>query len=117
MEAFVFLLLVVIAVCFVVPLVAIAKATGARRSVEGLETRLRSLEAELQMLKRAPGEMAVDRSTAAKRELAEGEPFVSAPIAEPPEARPVSVPPPLPEEVMAAAASAPPPSAPPRPPS
>jgi uncharacterized membrane protein len=116
MEAFVFLLLVVIAVCFVVPLVAIAKATSARRSVEGLETRLRSLEAELQMLKHAPGELAAERSPAAKRETVEGEPFVSPPIAKSPEVQPASVPPPLPEEIMAAAASAPPP-APPQPPS
>ena len=58
MEALVLLLLVVIAVCFVLPLVAIAKATGARRSVEEFETRLRSLEAELQRLKHAPGELA-----------------------------------------------------------
>jgi Predicted membrane protein (DUF2339) len=116
MEAFLFLLLVVIGVCFVLPLIAIAKATRARRSVEEFETRLRSLEAELQMLKGAPGEMTADRSPAAQTETAEGEHFVSPPIAEPPEARPLSVPPPLPEEVIAAATSAPPPPAPPRPP-
>ena len=66
MEAFVFLLLVVIAVCFVLPLVAIAKATGARRSVEGFEKRFRSLEAELQALKHVPGELRAGQSPAAK---------------------------------------------------
>src|SRR4029453_243593 len=115
MEALVFLLLVVIAVCFVLPLVAIAKATRARRSVEEFETRLRSLEGELQMLKHAPDVLRVDQSPAAKSEMAEGEPFVSVSIAEPPEARPASVPPPLPEEVMAAPASAPQPPSPPKP--
>ena len=107
MEALVLLLLVVIAVCFVLPLVAIAKATGARRSVEEFETRLRSLEAEIQTLKHAPGELAAERLAAAKSEMAEGEPFVSPPVAETPEVRPASIPPPLPEEVMAATASAP----------
>src|SRR4029453_1342897 len=115
MEALVFLLLVVIAVCFVLPLVAIAKAARARRSVEEFETRLRSLEGELQMLKHAPDVLRVDQSPAAKSEMAEGEPFVSVSIAEPPEARPASVPPPLPEEVMAAPASAPQPPSPPKP--
>src|SRR5438034_464463 len=115
MEALVFLLLGVIAVCFVLPLVAIAKAASARRSVEDFETRLRSLEAELQMLKQAPGEPAAERPFEAKKETetAEREPFVSLPIAESLEARPVSVPPPLPEEVIAAAASAPSPMPPP----
>jgi Predicted membrane protein (DUF2339) len=115
MEALVFLLLLVIAVCFVLPLVAIAKATRARRSVADFETRLRSLEGELQMLKHAPDVLRVDQSPAAKSEMAEGEPFVSVSIAEPPGARPASVPPPLPEEVMAAAASAPQPPSPPKP--
>ena len=115
MEAFVFLLLVVIAMCFVVPLVAIAKATAARRSVEDFETRLRSLEGELEKLKHAPGELAAERSPAAKSEMAEGERFVSTPIAESPEVRPASVPPPLPEEIMAAAASAPRPPLAPKP--
>src|SRR5437016_9123085 len=114
METLVFLLLVGIAVCFVIPVVAITKATGARRSVEELETRLRSLEAELQMLRHAPGEPAAERPFAAKREAAEGEPFVSPPIVKSPEVRPTSVPPPLPKEVMAAATSATPP-APPQP--
>src|SRR5207249_9615778 len=97
MEALVFLLLGVIAVCFVLPLVAIANAASARRSVEDLETRLRSLEAESQMLKQAPGEPTVERLFEAKKETetAEREPFVSLPIAESLEARPVSVPPPL----------------------
>src|SRR5437667_11536441 len=115
MEALVFLLLVVIAVCFVLPLVAIAKAASARRSVEDFETRLRSLEAELQMLKQAPGEPAAERPFAAKKETAEGEPFVLPPIVKSPEVRPASVPPPLPKEVMAASTSATPP-APPQPP-
>jgi hypothetical protein len=115
MEAFVFLLLVVIAVCFVLPLVAIAKATGARRSIEKFETRLRNLEGQLQMLKHAPDVMRADQSPAAKSETTEGGTFVSAPIAEPPKARLASVPPPLPKEVMAAAASAPQPPSPPKP--
>src|SRR4029453_2414912 len=116
MEALVFLLLVVIAVCFVVPLVAIAKANAARRSVEDFETRLRSLEGELQRLKHAPGELAADRSPAAKIEMAEGEPFVSPPPAEFSEIRPTSVPPPLPQEVLTAATSVSSP-VPPQPPS
>ncbi|HZA38565.1 MAG TPA: DUF2339 domain-containing protein [Candidatus Baltobacteraceae bacterium] len=115
MEAFALLLLIVIAACFVLPLVAIAKAASARRSVEDFKTRLRNLEAELQTLKRAPGEPSAERPFAAERETAEREPFV-APIATPSEARPVSVPPPLPEEVAAVATSTPPPI-PPQPPS
>ena len=109
MEALVFLLLAVIAVCFVLPLVAIAKATSARRSVEDLETRLRGVEAALQMLRRPPGEPTTEPPFETKKETetAEHEPFVSPSIAESLEARPVSVPPPLPEEVMAAAASRP----------
>ena len=107
MEAFVFLLLLVIAVCFVLPLIAIAKATSARRSVEGFEKRFRGLEAELQALKHVTSELRADRSPAAKGEMAEGEPSVSAPIVDRPEARLTSVPPPLPEEVMAATASVP----------
>ena len=117
MEALVFLLLIVIAVCFVLPLVAIAKATGALRSVKDFETRLRSLEAELQMLKHPPGEPTTERTFAAKeeRETAEGEPFVSPPIALPSRIEPSSVPPPLPEEVITAATSVAPPE-PPQPP-
>src|SRR5438128_1766229 len=118
MEALVFLLLLIVAVCFVLPLIAIAKATGARRSVEDFETRLRSLEVELQMLRRPPGEPTAERPFDAKKEAktAEREPFVSPPIVESPEERPASVPPPLPEEVLAAATSAPPPGS-PKPPS
>src|SRR3989475_1711205 len=116
METIVFLLLLGIAVCFVLPLVAIAKAAGARRSVEDFEARLRSLEAELQLLRHAPGEPETERPFAAEKETAEGEPFVSPPIVKSPEVRPASVPPPLPKEVMAAAASVSPP-APPQPPS
>jgi hypothetical protein len=118
MEALVFLLLLIVAVCFVLSLIAIAKATGARRSVEDLETRLRGLEAGLQMLRRPPGEPTAERPFAAKKEMetAEREPFVSPPIVESPEVRPASVPPPLPEDVLAAATSAPPPG-PPKPPS
>src|SRR5947207_4132780 len=109
MEALVFLLLAIIAVCFVLPLVAIAKATSARRSVEDLETRLRGVEAALHMLRRPPGEPTTEPPFETKKETetAEHEPFVSPSIAESLEARPVSVPPPLPEEVMAAAASRP----------
>src|SRR6266498_5083845 len=75
MEALVFLLLIVIAVCFVVPLVAIAKAGSALRSVKDFETRLRGLEAELQMLRRPHGEPTKEETSAAKeeRETAEGE--------------------------------------------
>src|SRR5205809_1495601 len=116
METIVFLLLLGIAVCFVLPLVAITKANRARRSVEDFETRLRSLEAELQILRHAPGQLGAERPFAAEKETAEREPFVSPPIVKSPEVRPTSVPPPLPEEVLAAAASGPP-SAPPQPPS
>ena len=116
METIVFLLLLGIAVCFVVPVVAITKANRARRSVEEFEARLRSLEAELQLLRHAPGKPAAERPFAAEKETAEGEPFVSPSIVKSPEIRPTSVPPPLPKEVMAAATSAPPP-APPQPPS
>jgi len=116
METIVFLLLFGIAVCFVVPVVAITKANRARRSVEEFEARLRSLEAELQLLRHAPGEPETERPFAAEKQTAEGEPFVSLPIVESPEVRPASVPPPLPKEVLAAAASRPPP-APPQPPS
>src|SRR6266576_3684853 len=117
MEALVFLLLIVIAVCFVVPLVAIVKATGALRSVKDFETRLRSLEAELQMLKRPSGEPTTERTFAAKEEMetAEGEPFVSPAIAPPSQIGPSSVPPPLPEEVITAATSVAPPEPPPPP--
>src|SRR6266576_6190654 len=115
MEALVFLLLIVIAVCFVVPLVAIVKATGALRSVKDFETRLRTLEAELQMLKRPSGEPTTQRTFAAKEEMetAEGEPFVSPAIAPPSQIGPSSVPPPLPEEVITAATSVAPPEPPP----
>ena len=106
MEALAFLLLVVIAVCFVVPLIAIAKAAAVRRSVENFETRLRSLEAELQMLRRAPAESAAEQPFAAKTEAAEREGFVSPLVAQPLELQPTSVPPPLPQEVIAAATSA-----------
>src|SRR5712691_2524153 len=112
METLVYLLLLIIAICFVLPLVAIAKATGARRLVEDLETRLRSLEAELQLLRHAPGKPAAERPFAAKKETAEGEPFVLPPIVKSPEVRPASVTPPLPKEVMAASTSATPPAPP-----
>src|SRR5947207_3048952 len=115
MEALVFLLLAVIAFCFVLPLVAIAKATRARRLVENFEIKLRGLEAELQMLRRPAGERTTEPPFEARKktEATERGSFVSPPIAE--SVRPVSVPPPLPEEVMVAAASAPPPPIPPRP--
>src|SRR6266487_2026330 len=117
MEALVFLLLIVIAVCFVVPLIAIAKAAGALRSVKDFEARLRSLEAELQLLKRPHGEPTTERTSAAKeeRETAEGEPVVSPAIAPPSQNGPASVPPPLPEELLTAATSVAPPE-PPQPP-
>jgi uncharacterized membrane protein len=108
MEAIAFLLLVVIALCFVVPLVAIAKAAAARRSVENFETRLRNLEAELQTLRRTPPESAAEQSFAAKTEAAKGEGFVSPPVPQPSELQRTSVPPPLPQEVITAAASVPP---------
>jgi uncharacterized membrane protein len=104
MEALVFLVLVVITVCFVLPLVAIAKATGTQRSVEDLKTRLRSLEAELQKLRHAPAEP-TEQPFAAKKATAEGEPSISPPIVESRDERPASVPPPLPEEALAAAPS------------
>src|SRR5436190_6262906 len=117
MEALVFLLLAVIAVCFVLPLVAIAKATRARRLVENFEIKLRGLEAELQMLRRPAGEPATERpfQTRKETEAPERGTFASPPIAE--SERSVSIPPPLPKEVIAAAASAPPPPMRPRPPS
>src|SRR6266480_3740907 len=93
MEALVFLLLAVTAVCFVLPLVAIAKATSARRSVEDFETKLRGLEAELQMLRRPAGEPATERPVEARKETETA-------------VHESSVSPPLPEEVLAAAASA-----------
>jgi uncharacterized membrane protein len=114
MEALAFLLLLVIALCFVVPLIAIAKAAAARRSVENFETRLRSLEAELQMLRRTPADSATEQPFGAKTEAPEPERFVSPPVAQPSELQPTSVAPPLPEEVITAAASVPP--SPPQPP-
>src|SRR5437870_11531128 len=116
MEGLVFLSLLIIAVCFVLPLVAIAKATGARRSLGEFETRLRRLEAQLQELRHAPAEPSTEQSFAVQKERAEEEPFVSPPIATSPERRAGSVPPPLPKEILAAAESAPPP-APAQPPS
>jgi hypothetical protein len=111
MEALVFLVLVVITVCFVLPLVAIAKATGTQRSVEDLKTRLRRLEAELQKLRHAPAER-TEQQFAAKKTTEVGEPSISPPIVESREERSASVPPPLPEQVLAAAASASPTQAP-----
>ncbi len=110
MEGLVFLSLLIIAVCFVLPLVAIAKATGARRSLGEFETRLRRLEAQLQELRHAPAEPSTEQSFAVQKERAEEEPFVSPPIATSPERRAGSVPPPLPKEILAAAESAPPPA-------
>ena len=83
MEALVFLLLVVIAACFVLPLVAITKAAAARRSVEDFETRLRSLEAELQVLKRTPAESAAEQPLAVEREAEEAEPGVRPTVVQP----------------------------------
>jgi uncharacterized membrane protein len=115
MEAIVLLLLIVIAICFVLPLVAIAKATGARRSVEGFETRLRSLEAELQMLRRTPTESATEQPSVIERETGAAEPLVTPTVVKPSQIGPTSVPPPLPAEVITAATSVPSP-APPQPP-
>src|SRR4029450_11199038 len=114
MEALAFLLLLIIALCFVVPLIAIAKAAAARRSVENFETRLRSLEAELQMLRRTPADSATEQPFGAKTEAPEPERFVSPPVAQPSELQPTPAPPPFPEEVITPAASVPP--APPQPP-
>jgi uncharacterized membrane protein len=108
MEALAFLLLVVIALCFVVPLIAIAKAASARRRVENFETRLRSLEAELQTLRRTPAESATEQPFAAKTGAGEREGFVSPPVAQPSELQSTLVPPPLPEEIITAASSVPP---------
>jgi uncharacterized membrane protein len=105
MEALVFLLLVVIAACFVLPLVAITKAAAARRSVEDFETRLRSLEAELQRLRRTPAESAADQPFAGERETEETEPRVMPAVVQPSQIRSTAVPPPLPEEVITAATS------------
>src|SRR4029453_3406049 len=110
MEALVFLLLVVIAVCFVVPLVAITKAAAARRSVENFETRLRSLETELQMLRRTPGESAAEQPFVPKTEAAERKGFISPTVEQPSELKPTSIPPPLPQDVLTAAASVPSPA-------
>ena len=114
MEALVFLLLIVIATCFVLPLVAITKAAAARRSVEDFETRLRSLEAELQRLRRTPAESAADQPFAGERETEETEPRVMPAVVQPSQIRSTAVPPPLPEEVITAVTSVPAP-APPQP--
>jgi Predicted membrane protein (DUF2339) len=113
MEAVVLLLLIVIAVCFVLPLVAITKASTARRRVEDFETRLRGLEAELQMLRRTPGESVTEQPfTSEGGGAEEGKPFVPPTVTQPSQIRPSSVPPPLPPEVMAAATSVPSPALP-----
>jgi hypothetical protein len=99
MEALVFFLLVVIAVCFVLPLVAIAKAAAARRSVGDFETRLRTLEAELQDLRRTSAESATAEPFAVERETDEAEPHVTPTVVEPSQIRATSIPPPLPQAV------------------
>src|SRR6266536_2646892 len=115
MEGIVLLLLIFVAICFVVPLVAITKATAARRRVEDFETRLRGLEGELRMLRRTPTESVAEHPFATKkeREAAEAEPHVTPAVVEPSQIRPASIPPPLPEEVITNTASVPPPPPPP----
>jgi len=112
METVVLLLLIVIAVCFVLPLVAITKASTARRRVEDFETRLRGLEAELQMLRRTPGESETEQPFTSEKEAEEGKPFIPPTVTQPSQIRPSSVPPPLPPEVIAAATSVPSPALP-----
>jgi len=112
METVVLLLLIVIAVCFVLPLVAITKASTARRRVEDFETRLRGLEAELQMLRRTPGESETEQPFTSEKEAEEGKPFIPPTVTQPSQIRPSSVPPPLPPEVIAAATSVPAPALP-----
>ena len=112
MEAVVLLLLIVIAVYFVLPLVAITKASTARRRVEDFETRLRGLEAELQMLRRTPGESETEQPFTSEKEAEEGKPFIPPTVTQPSQIRPSSVPPPLPPEVIAAATSVPSPALP-----
>ena len=112
MEAVVVLLLIVIAACFVLPLVAITKASTARRRVEDCETRLRGLEAELQMLRRTPGESETEQPFTSEKEAEEGKPFILPTVTQPSQIRASSVPPPLPPEVIAAATSVPAPALP-----
>jgi len=110
MEAIVLLLLIFVAICFVLPLVAITKATAARRRVEDFETRLRGLETELQVLRRTRTESATEQPFAVERETEEAEPRVSPATLKPSQIPPASVPPPLPEEVITAARSVPSPA-------
>jgi uncharacterized membrane protein len=112
MEAVVLLLLIVIAACFVLPLVAITKASTARRRVEDCETRLRGLEAELQMLRRTPGESETEQPFTSEKEAEEGKPFILPTVTQPSQIRASSVPPPLPPEIIAAATSVPAPALP-----
>jgi hypothetical protein len=101
MDQILSLLLLVIAALFILPIVALVKASRARRSVEELTIRLRALESVV--LRREPSE----EPAAAPAP----EPIVT-PVPKTTEPRPVAVPPPLPAEVLAAAetpAPAPPP--------
>src|SRR5437899_8872804 len=97
MEGLAFLLLIVIAIIFVLPLVAIAKAAGARRGVEDLQIRLRDIEAQLQTLRRSRADTRAEKPPATEPEAA-AQPETFAPPVPPaiPEERPERGPPPLP---------------------
>ena len=82
MGGLIFLLLIVIVVMFVVPAVALAKASQALRAIEELRERLRMLESRLQ----------TPRQGAPREPLA----IISEPPPPAPIIPPVSVPPPLP---------------------
>src|SRR6266550_9087098 len=97
MEGLIFLLLIIVIIVFVLPIVAIAKAGRAHRSVEDFKIRLRDVEAQLQGLRRARRETELE-------ELVETQPEPSVPwatsvsAAVPPISAvpPVAQPPPLP---------------------
>ena len=86
MGGLILLLLIVIVVAFVVPVVALAKASQALRAIEELRARLRMLETSPQAVR----ESAPARSAAIITEPPPPEPIIP----------PVSVPPPLPVSVV-----------------
>lgn len=96
MEALVIIALIVIVICFVLPLVAIAKASGAQRTVEELKLKLRDLEAQVHGWRTG--------RAAAPEQRAEVKP-PPAIVTEAPAARPTAVPPPLPVETKPLAAA------------
>jgi uncharacterized membrane protein len=107
MDQIVALLLLPLAAFFVLPVVALVKASRARRSVDALTVRLRALETELQTFRRGPAEVPIPA------------PEVVAPSPPPPKPQPAT-PPPLPKEVLVPTPAPPPPkpvaARPPRPP-